>query len=119
MGSLVVKVTMSKEALKDFQKLAPHLQIKFNAWVASVSREGLVKIRALPGYRDHPLKGDRKGSRAIYLDKSSTRAVYKEKEHVADIGHHKPGKKGKPTPQKVIFKYVEVSEFITGHDYKK
>lgn len=55
-----------------------HLRAKFRTWVESVELEGLERVMKIPGYHDHPLKGDRAGQRAISLN-DQYRAVYEIK----------------------------------------
>lgn len=64
---------------KELKKLPQHVLDKLLAWVRSVERDGLEKVRVLPGYHDEPLKGKRAGQRSIRLSKAY-RAIYR-------IGH--------------------------------
>ncbi len=47
-------------------------------WVDLVTIDGLQAARTIPGYRDHALKGDWKGYRAIRLN-DAYRAIYIER----------------------------------------
>lgn len=46
-------------------------------WVDDVEREGIEKVRNIPGFHDEPLKGGRIGQRSIRLSKAY-RAIYIE-----------------------------------------
>ena len=48
---------------------------KFALWVDLVSVEGLAAVRAVPGFRDHSLKGEWQGHRAVRLS-DAYRAIY-------------------------------------------
>ena len=56
-----------------------HIVKKFALWVDLVTVEGLAAARAIPGYRDHGLKGEWKGYRAIRLSEAY-RAIYQERQ---------------------------------------
>lgn len=60
-------------------KIPVHIVKKFALWVDLVSIEGLAAARAIPGYRDHVLKGQWKGYRAIRLSEAY-RAIYQERQ---------------------------------------
>lgn len=45
------------------------VRIKFQQWVEFVGDKGLFEAQKFPGFRDHSLKGDRKGQRSVYLSK--------------------------------------------------
>jgi proteic killer suppression protein len=48
---------------------------KLLAWVDDVEARGLEEVKKVPGFNDHPLKGQLTGKRAIRLSKQ-WRAVY-------------------------------------------
>jgi len=75
---MIRKVVITKSAQKDLRSVPLHLRRKFTTWVESVELEGLEEVMKIPGYHDHPLKGDRKGQRAISLNEKY-RAVYEIK----------------------------------------
>lgn len=51
---------------------------KLAGWIDAVEKRGMAAIRQLPGYHDHPLKGELAGQRSVYLTRSY-RAIYVEK----------------------------------------
>ena len=53
-----VKVELSKTARKQLTKVPGHIVRKFALWVDLVRFEGLEAARAVPGFRDHSLKGE-------------------------------------------------------------
>jgi hypothetical protein len=53
-----VKVELSKTAKKQLTKIPEHIVRKFALWVDLVRFEGLEAARAVPGFRDHALKGE-------------------------------------------------------------
>ena len=74
-----VHVELSSTAEKQLAKVPGHIVKKFALWVDLVSVEGLSAARAIPGYRDHVLKGEWKGYRAIRLS-AAYRAIYQERQ---------------------------------------
>lgn len=77
MGIVVqtTRVTISKRAQKDIQKVPRYIADKLDEWIESVETDGIVETRKIPGYHDEPLKGHRLGQRSIRLNKAY-RAVY-------------------------------------------
>jgi len=73
-----VRVDLSATAAKQLRKVPSHIVKKFALWVDLVTTEGLAAARAIPGFRDHGLKGDWKGYRAIRLSEAY-RAIYEER----------------------------------------
>lgn len=71
-------VELSGAAEKQLAKIPGHIVKKFALWVDLVSVEGLAAARAIGGYRDHVLKGEWKGYRAIRLS-AAYRAIYQER----------------------------------------
>ena len=87
-------VELSSTAEKQLAKIPEHIVRKFALWVDLVSVEGLPAARAIPGYRDHVLKGEWKGYRAIRLS-AAYRAIYQERQagtirlvHVEEVNKH-------------------------------
>ena len=70
-------VDLSKKAKDNLVKVPGHIKDKLLLWVDDVEREGLEKVRKIPGFHDEPLKGDRVGQRSIRLSKAY-RAIYVE-----------------------------------------
>jgi proteic killer suppression protein len=68
---------MTKFAEKQLKRLPRHIVVAYDAWVSAVELDGIRATRALPGYHDEPLKGDRKGQRSVRLSKAY-RVVYEE-----------------------------------------
>jgi len=89
-----VRVDLSAAAEKQLRKVPAHIVKKFALWVDLVTVEGLAAARAIPGYRDHGLKGDWKGYRAIRLSEAH-RAIYQERDdgtaqtvYVEEVNNH-------------------------------
>ncbi len=74
-----VHVELSSTAEKQLAKMPEYIVKKFALWVDLVSVDGLATARAIPGYRDHILKGEWKGYRAIRLS-NAYRAIYQERQ---------------------------------------
>lgn len=74
-----MRVEISSTAEKQLTKVPGHIIRKFALWVDLVSVEGLAAARAIPGYRDHSLKGEWIGYRAIRLS-AAYRAIYQERQ---------------------------------------
>jgi len=70
-----VKVELSKTARKQLARVPAHIVRKFALWSDLVQFEGLDAARAIPGYRDHALKGTWQGYRAVRLS-DAYRAIY-------------------------------------------
>ncbi|MCP4912363.1 MAG: type II toxin-antitoxin system mRNA interferase toxin, RelE/StbE family [Oligoflexia bacterium] len=68
-------VYLSKKAQKDVNKIPKHILIQFDLWVEIVETQGLSAMQKIKGYRDHALKGDRKGQRSSSLSRS-WRVIY-------------------------------------------
>ncbi len=60
---------------KTLRKVPVEILIKLRRWVKDVERDGIDEVRKIRGWNDHSLQGDRKGQRAVYLNKK-WRAVY-------------------------------------------
>ena len=70
-----MKVDLSKIAKKQLARVPSHIVRKFALWADLVRFEGLEAARAIPGFRDHPLKGVWHGYRAVRLS-DAYRAIY-------------------------------------------
>ncbi len=77
---MINEVKITKQALKDLQRVPRYLQEKFRAWLVAVNLSGLAETRKRPGWHDEPLKGDRVGQRSIRLNRQ-WRAIYIIKEN--------------------------------------
>lgn len=77
---LVCQVELTRNALKDLNKVPGFIKDKLLLWVDVVERLGIYQVRKTPGFHDEPLKGDRKGQRSIRLNKAY-RAIYVENQH--------------------------------------
>lgn len=73
------QIELTKGAERDIVKVPIYIKEKLLLWVDSVERQGISKIRKIPGYHDEPLKGERSGQRSIRLNKAY-RAIYIENE---------------------------------------
>ena len=73
------RVWITKFAEKQLRKLPKHIVAAYHTWVKTVELDGIRATRALPGYHDEPLKGDRKGQRSVRLSKGY-RVIYEETE---------------------------------------
>lgn len=60
---------------KDLRKVPVVLLHKFRRWVWEIEHYGLEEVRKITSWRDHSLYGDRKGQRAIALNRK-WRVVY-------------------------------------------
>jgi toxin HigB-1 len=70
-----VKVELSRTAKKQLTRVPSYIVRKFALWVDLVNVEGLEAARAVPGFRDHGLKGEWQGYRAVRLS-DAYRAIY-------------------------------------------
>jgi proteic killer suppression protein len=70
-----VRLELSKTARGQLAKVPPQIVRKFAIWADLVRGEGLDAARAIPGFRDHALKGQWQGYRAIRLSQAY-RAIY-------------------------------------------
>ena len=76
------RVTLSKQAVKDIDRIPGYVKLKFLSWAKAVEIFGLPEVRVNMGYHDEALKGDRSGQRSIRLSKAY-RAIY--------VTHHELG----------------------------
>jgi proteic killer suppression protein len=70
-----VNVELSSKARKQLVRVPVYIARKFALWVDLVRVDGLEAARAVRGFRDHALKGEWQGYRAIRLS-DSYRAIY-------------------------------------------
>ncbi len=68
-------VFITKKAQKDLKNAPRHIQVQFEYWIRTIELEGYLRMQAINGYNDHPLKGIRKGQRSSYLSRS-WRVIY-------------------------------------------
>lgn len=87
-------VVLGKQAQKDIKKIPKHILLQFDLWVEIIETEGLQAMQRVKGYRDHALKGDRKGQRSSSLSRS-WRVIYKLEQEtqqliveVLEVNHH-------------------------------
>ena len=83
---------------KHLKKLPSHILTEFRIWVQTIETAGLRAMRIQKRYRDHLLKGNRKGQRASCFGRSY-RVIYEV---------HKSGE----------INIIKV-EKVTNHDYRK
>jgi proteic killer suppression protein len=88
------KVSLSRLATKQLQKVPVVIQKKVANWIDQVIEEGIQTIRLSNGYHDEPLKGKRQGQRSVRLNKQ-WRLIYSE----------------------ITLEIVEIQE-VTPHDYR-
>jgi proteic killer suppression protein len=70
-----VELELSGTAKKQLARAPAHIVRKFALWADLVRFEGLEAARAVRGFRDHQLKGQWKGYRAVRLS-DAYRAIY-------------------------------------------
>lgn len=68
--SVVTKVSISRFAEKQLERLPDHIAEALEYWKASVEISGIREVRKLFGYHDEPLYGDRQGQRSIRLNRA-------------------------------------------------
>ncbi len=71
----VESIDISK-VLKQLRKVPIEVRVKFQQWIEFIETKGLFAAQKFPGFKDHTLRGDRKGQRSVYLTKK-WRAIYK------------------------------------------
>lgn len=88
------KVTITKKAQKNLSKIPKHILIQFDLWVEIIETDGFKSMQKIKGFRDHSLKGDRKGQRSSSLSRS-WRIIYQLDEQtneliieVLEVNHH-------------------------------
>lgn len=70
-----MELELSRTARKQLARVPAHIVRKFALWADLVRVEGLEAARAVPGFRDHALKGRWQRYRAVRLS-DSYRAIY-------------------------------------------
>lgn len=87
-------VFLSRNAQKELKKLPRHILMQFDLWVEVIETEGLTTMQKVKGYRDHALKGNRKGQRSSSLSRS-WRIIYVIEEssnlitvEILEVNHH-------------------------------
>ena len=94
------EISISKKAMKYLQRVQPHIRYIFQAWVKIIEQKGIEKVQKMQRFKAHLLKGDRKGQRAIKLNKF-IRVIYElEKRNNGQC-------------------IVKVKEIRGDHDYRK
>ena len=83
---------------RQLQKLPNGVLVAFRAWVKTIEMVGLWETQKMRGYRDHTLKGQRRGQRATCFGRSY-RVIYEP---------HKSGEI-----------YIIRVEKVTKHDYRR
>ncbi len=68
-------VVLSKKVAKSLNKVPKHILFLFDEWVETIEIDGYESMRAMNGYRDHSLSGNRKGQRSSSLNRS-WRVIY-------------------------------------------
>ena len=54
---------------KSLKKVPYFIRNKVQIWADMVEKEGLQAVQKVRGFKDHILKGNRKGQRSVYLNK--------------------------------------------------
>jgi len=62
------KVETSKIADKALKKAPIEIRDYFDAWKNIIQMQGVAGVKAINGYRDHLLKGEREGARSSSLN---------------------------------------------------
>jgi len=91
-------VVLNNKVEKELKKLPKHILFQFDLWVEIIETDSLQAMRRINGYRDHALKGDRKGQFSSSLSRS-WRIIYS-------------------LDKKINLILVEVLE-VNHHEYKK
>jgi addiction module RelE/StbE family toxin len=69
------KVDTSKTADKALKKAPIEIRDYFDAWKNVIQMQGVAGVKAINGYRDHPLKGEWEGARSSSLN-DQWRVIY-------------------------------------------
>lgn len=77
-------VLESKAAQKKLEKSPKNIQQEYEAWRKVVELSGPQAVRVIPGYKDHPLKGQWKGARSSCLD-YQWRVIYAVVENLIQV----------------------------------
>ena len=62
----VVDLRLVKKSLK---KVPYFIRDKVQIWAGMVEKKGLPTVQKVRGFKDHVLRGNRKGQRSVYLNK--------------------------------------------------
>jgi addiction module RelE/StbE family toxin len=62
------QILESRKISKQLTKCPREILRQYEAWKTVVELSGPTSIRAIPGYRDHALKGEWAGARSSYLN---------------------------------------------------
>jgi toxin HigB-1 len=73
------KVTYSKFAEKQMNKVPKYIKEALLLWASTVHKIGIEEVRKVKGYHDEPLLGERRGQRSIKLNRSY-RAIYEQRD---------------------------------------
>lgn len=104
----VVYSSKAKRQLKKYKRnrqIPEHALVKLQTWKNTVKEFGIAHAQSLRSYYDHALKGDWKGFRSIYLDRTTWRAIYRV------LKNDQEGEE-----QKRIIECVEIVE-VNPHEY--
>lgn len=71
-----IEIVLSKRAQKDLERAPKYIQVLFESWIETIFLNGLKAMQEINGYRDHPLRGNRRGQRSSSLTRS-WRVIYK------------------------------------------
>lgn len=69
------KIDTSKTADKALKKAPIEIRDYFDAWKNIIQMQGVAGLKAINGYRDHPLKGEWEGARSSSLN-DQWRVIY-------------------------------------------
>jgi addiction module RelE/StbE family toxin len=61
------RIKESRKCVKQLKKCPRAVIRQYNAWKEVIEQSGPTAVRAIPGYRDHTLKGEWEGARTSYL----------------------------------------------------
>ena len=78
------KVELSRKIAKTLKKLPLEVQINFDIWADTVSIEGPLGLKQVPGFRDEALRGVWKGYRSSRLSKQY-RVIYQVQKQIVSI----------------------------------
>lgn len=88
----------SKTAIKQLERAPAEIKRKFLLWRSIVQVDGPLGLRRVPGFKDHPLKGEWSGARSSRLN-DQWRVIYFESDKkfevlVLEVNPHDYRKKG-------------------------
>lgn len=73
-----------KTVRKQIKKAPKEVLQKYELWKSIVEIDGPSGLRQIPGFKDHALTGDWKGSRSSYLNKH-WRVIYKKNKDQLEV----------------------------------